>query len=253
MSVQLQHVSRALLRRVVDYALPPRCPGCGVIVADDHAFCLPCWQALDFLGGPACAVCAEPLELALHADSRCGACLADPPPFDRLRAGVAYGPIARALALKLKHGGRAGIARTMARLMARAVGPQEAGVLIVPVPLHRRRLWWRGYNQSALIARALAMQVGGTVAIDALRRTKRTPLLRGLGPVARRRAVSGAFAVDPSAKARVKGARILLVDDVYTTGATVVGCAKALKRAGAAEVSIACWARVVKGRDETEA
>ena len=111
-------VIRAAARRIVDYALPPRCPGCGIIVADDHSFCLDCWQALEFLGGPACAVCAKPLELALHPDTRCGACLADPPAFDRLQAAVAYGPIARALALKLKHGGRAGIAGTMARQMA---------------------------------------------------------------------------------------------------------------------------------------
>lgn len=237
---------RAGLRRIVDYALPPRCPGCGIIVADDHSFCLACWHALDFLGGPACSVCAEPLELALHEDSRCGACLADPPPFDRLRAGVAYGSIARALALKLKHGGRAGIARTMARLMARGVGPLAPEVLIVPVPLHRGRLWRRGYNQSVLIARALGQQVGGTLAIDLIQRTKRTPLLRGLGPAARREAISGAFSVPLVAKARLKGARILLIDDVYTTGATVGGCARVLRRAGAAHISVACWARVVK-------
>jgi len=233
------------LGRIVGYALPPRCPGCGVVVGADHSFCLTCWQALDFLGGPACACCGAGLELALHADTRCGQCLADPPPFSRLRAAVAYGPIARALALKLKHGGRIGAARTMAPLIARAIGPLDGGTLIVPVPLHRGRLWRRGYNQSALIARALVGRTGGTLALDLLRRTKPTPLLRGLGRQARRRAVSGAFAVAPAWRDRVKGARILIVDDVFTTGATVSGCARVLDRAGAADVSVACWARVV--------
>lgn len=243
-------VIRKAVRVMVDYALPPRCPGCGIIVAEDHSFCLACWQAIDFMGGPACAVCAEPLALALHADTQCGACLADPPPFDRLRAAVAYGPIARALALKLKHGGRAGIARTMARLMARSVGPLDATTLIVPVPLHRHRLWWRGYNQSVLISRALTAQSGGVVETGLLRRTKPTPLLRGLGPSGRRRAIAGAFSISPGARDRLKGARVLLVDDVYTTGATVAGCARTLRKAGAAHVSVACWARVVKDGGE---
>lgn len=241
--------SLAPLRLIVDYALPPRCSGCGEVVAADHVFCLPCWSALDFLGGPGCAQCGEPLERALHADTRCGACLADPPPFDRLRAAVAYGDTARGLALKLKHGRRPGIAETMARLMRRRVEAPEAGMLIAPVPLHRWRIWSRGYNQSALIARALVRHMPGTLAIDLIERRKATPMLRGLGRGARARAVTGAFALSPKWKARVKGARVLLIDDVYTTGATVRGCAKVLKRAGAAEIQILCWARVVRDGD----
>lgn len=236
---------RGGLGRIVAYALPPRCPGCGVVVAADHSFCLTCWQALDFLGRPGCACCGAPLELALHPDTRCGACLADPPPFTRLRAAVAYGPIARALALKLKHGGRIGAADTMAPLIARALGTLDGDVLVVPVPLHRWRIWRRGYNQSALIARALVRRTGGWLALDLLRRTKATPLLRGLGRQARRRAVAGAFVVGPEWRERVRGARVLIVDDVFTTGATVSGCARVLLRAGAAEVSVACWARVL--------
>ena len=242
----------ALPRRVLDavlrYALPPRCPGCGAIVGADHSFCLPCWQSLDFLAGPSCAVCAEPLELALHDDARCGACLADPPPFRTLRAAVAYGPIARALALKLKYGRRPGVAQTMARLMLRHARMEDA--LIAPVPLHRRRLWWRGYNQSALIARALVRMGGGTLAVDLLTRTKPTPLLRGLGRKARARAVAGAFQVTPAQREHLKGQRVILIDNVYTSGATAHACAITLRRAGAGAIDILCWARVVRDQGD---
>jgi len=239
-------LAKGLAARVVAFALPPRCAGCGVVVADDHSFCLTCWSALDFLGGPSCSCCAEPLELALDDAALCGACMADPPPFDRLRAAVAYGPTARALALKLKHGRRPGIATTMARLMRRRVEGADAETLVAPVPLHRRRIWSRGYNQSALIARGLVRLVPGTLALDLIERRKPTPMLRGLGRAARARAVSGAFAVAPQWAKQVKGRRVLLIDDVYTTGATVKGCARVLRRAGAVRIDVLCWARVIQ-------
>lgn len=234
---------------MVGFALPPRCPGCGTVVSEDHSFCLDCWRSLDFLGGPACAQCGAPIERAYHEDTRCAACLADPPPFDRARAAVAYGPIARALALKLKYGRRPGIALTMARPMRRVGAAMLEGALIVPVPLHRWRIWSRGYNQAALIARALARD-SGDLALDLVERSKRTPPLRGLGRLARERTVAGAFRLNQSWKDKVKGRRIVLVDDVYTTGATAKGCARILKRAGASEVNLLCWARVV--RDEAD-
>ncbi|WP_240320705.1 ComF family protein [Sphingomonas crusticola] len=232
------------------FPLPPRCPGCGTVVAQDHVFCLPCWQALDFLGGPACAQCGQPVALAFHEEARCGSCLADPPPFDRARAAVAYGPIARALALKLKYGRRPGVAHTMARPMQRVAGTMLDGALVAPVPLHRRRLWSRGYNQAALIARALVRDGMGELALDLLDRPKATPPLRGLGRLARERTVAGAFRLGQRWKQEIKGRRVVLVDDVYTTGATVKGCARALKRAGASEVSVLCWARVVRDGDD---
>jgi len=234
---------------ILTYALPARCPGCGVIVQEDHSFCLACWQALDFLGGPACSVCGEPLALAFHDDARCGACLADPPAYDHVRAAVAYGPIARALALKLKYGRRPGIATTMARHMRRASGDMLRDTLLAPVPLHRGRLWARGYNQAALIARALVRLGEGELALDLVERRRATPMLRGLGRSARARAVAGAFTVDSRRRAGLKGRRIVLIDDVYTTGATVKACARALKRAGAARVDVLCWARVVRDSD----
>ena len=240
---------RSVVREVVAFALPPRCPGCGTVVGEDHSFCLDCWRRLDFLGGPACAQCGEPVALAYHEDARCGACLADPPPFDQARAAVAYGPIGRALALKLKYGRRPGIALTMARPMRRVGAAMLEGALVAPIPLHRWRIWSRGYNQAALIARAL-MPGDDALALDLIERPKRTPPLRGLGRLARERTVAGAFRLNPAWKDKVKGRRIVLIDDVYTTGATAKGCARVLKRAGAAEVNLLCWARVV--RDEAE-
>lgn len=237
-----------LARLPLDWALPARCPGCGTVVETDHSFCLACWQRLDFLAGPACLTCAEPLALALYPDTQCGACLADPPPFAAVRAGVAYGEIARTLALKLKYSRRPGVAETMARPMRRAGRELLPGALVVPVPLHRWRLWGRGYNQAALLARAAARGAGGAVAVDLLRRHRATPSLRGLTRRQRARAVAGAFTLHPRWRGAVRGRRFVLVDDVYTTGATLKACARVLLKAGAAEVAVLCWARVV--RDE---
>jgi ComF family protein len=236
---------RFLAASAVDFALPPRCPACGTILADPHRFCLACWRSLAFLGEPCCVRCGLPFEYGGEGDAECGRCIAEPPPFDRLRAAVAYGEVARAVALKLKHGGRPGVAETLAALMLRHLDART-GAVLVPVPLHRWRVWRRGYNQAALIAAALSRRSGLDAAHDVLRRTRATPMLRGLGRRERALAVRGAFKVGGEGKARLRGRRIVLVDDVYTSGATAAACARALKRAGAASVDVLCWARVVR-------
>jgi ComF family protein len=233
------------MRAAIDFALPPRCPACGAIVSGDGSFCEPCWSKLDFLAGPACAACGLPFEANQGDDALCAACLAEPPPHDGVRAAVAYGPVARAVVLKLKHGGRIGMGRVIGRYLARAA-LSEPDALLVPVPLHRWRIWRRGFNQSALLAREVARRTGLELQADLIERRKRTPMLGGLGKVARARALRGAFAVPSGKRAMLKGRTVLLVDDVYTSGATAGACAKVLKRAGAARVVVLCWARVLQ-------
>jgi ComF family protein len=239
---------RSAMRAIVDYALPPRCPGCGIIVGEDRQFCLACWSSLHFLDGPCCSRCSVPLPAALPGGPiACGACLASPPPFEGAPAAVAYGPVARTVALRLKYGRRTGHARLMARLMARQLGALgEAGhILLVPVPLHRSRLWSRGFNQAALVADELARLTGAAHDHHLLLRVKSTASLRGKARRERERIVAGAFALAPEARARAAGRHLVLVDDVHASGATLRAAARVLARSGAARVSALTWARVV--------
>ncbi|MEY4270754.1 MAG: hypothetical protein RLZZ58_1970, partial [Pseudomonadota bacterium] len=241
---------RALARRAgrmaLDYALPPRCPGCGTIVADDASFCLPCWQSLDFLDRPACAACSMPLGTGAADGMMCGACLAKTPPFAGAPAAVAYGPVARTVALRLKYGRRLGHAPLMAKLMARKL-PLTGGppLLLIPVPLHRWRIWSRGFNQAALIADALARVTGVDADPLLLTRRRHTPSMRGRGRKERAATVKGAFALAADAKPKLKGRHVVLIDDVHASGATLHACARALRGGGAAAVSALTWARVV--------
>lgn len=242
-------LAQATLRPLLDFALPPRCPGCGAITAEPHRFCLDCWRSLSFLAEPCCACCGIPFAYPAEAEALCGRCLAQPPAFDRLRAAVAYGEVSRQVALRLKYSGRPGLAETLAHFMLRHLRPGDVEPLLVPVPLHRWRIWKRGYNQAALIASALSRRAGLPVGLDLLSRTRATPPLRGLGRRERALAVRGAFEVPPRARDRLAGRPVLLVDDVYTSGATAAACARALKRGGAASVDVLCWARVVPAGD----
>jgi len=242
MDMQTQSVIKRLAYWVLDFALPPRCAGCGLIVDEVHSFCPDCWKQIEFLGAAGCVVCGTPLE-ATDAE-RCALCLARPPRIGRTRAAVVYDDLSRGLALRLKYGRKVAIAKTMARYMAPLVGEQPDGTLLVPVPLHRGRLWQRGFNQSAIIASELGCRTGLDSNAVVLRRIKRTPPLKGMSLQQRRRAVAGAFKVGDAAV--VAGRTIILVDDVLTTGSTANACARELRRAGAAGVELISWARVVR-------
>jgi ComF family protein len=230
---------------LVDLVYPPRCPSCGESIAAQEGLCTDCWGELVFPGQPACALCQRPFGSDLPAGAVCAPCLASPPRHDGIAAGALYNDASRKLVLAFKHGRRIALAPMLARVAAARLPELEGEWLVAPVPLHRWRLWRRGFNQSALLAKEIARLRGQRLLVDTLIRHKRTPALGGLGRSARARALSGAIAVHPRRQAQLRGARVVLVDDVITSGATTDACVAALKRAGAERVAIACFARVL--------
>ena len=239
---RLSRPVRIIVKTLLDFALPPRCAGCAEVIEEVGAFCPDCWGAMEWLGNSGCQTCGLPLA-GTEADS-CARCLAEPPGLDRMRAAVAYGDLSRSIALRLKYGRKVALARTMARYMTSLGDAGRGEALVMPVPLHRRRLWSRGFNQAGLVARELARGWGYPFEASLLRRTRATRPLKGMSHGQRRKAVSGAFAVaDPD---RIKGRQVILVDDVLTSGSTAEACARALRKAGAARVELICWARVVR-------
>ncbi len=242
MSVSVIVGAKRLSGWLLDFTLPPRCAGCGTIIDVLHSFCSQCWTGIEFLGLGGCQSCGLPLS-GTEAE-RCAPCLADPPAIERARAAVAYGELTSGLPLKLKYARKTAVAKTMARYMTPLVEVGDGSPLLVPVPLHRWRLWQRGFNQSAMIARELSRRTGLIHDPMLLRRTKATPPLRGLSHAERRTTVAGAFAVRD--EATVKGRTVILVDDVFTTGSTADACARTLLNSGAERVHLVSWARVVR-------
>lgn len=237
---------RRLWTGFLDLVLPPRCLACGVTVGAVGTLCPNCWRGITFLGAPRCACCGYPFAFDLGEGGLCGACAAHTPPYDRARAAMRYDDASRHLVLALKHGDRLHLAPALAQWMRRA-GAELLGDAdwLVPVPLHWTRLFARRYNQAAVLAQALAKTGAPPVAAECLIRRRRTPSQGRKNAAARRRNVAGAFRVRRPSE--VRGKRIVLIDDVLTTGATVEECARALKRAGAARVDVLALARTVRG------
>jgi len=230
---------------LADVLLPHRCLGCGGIVEAAGVLCPACWDELEQIGPPCCEACGLPFEYDAGEGALCGACTRQPPPFARARAPLLYTEASRRLILSFKHGDRTEAAAAFAGWMIRAGGEliNEAEA-IVPVPLHWSRLFARRYNQAALLAQAIGRRTGIEVLPDTLVRRRRTPSQGYLSRKARRRNVAGAFAVPPKRAEQVAGRRVLLVDDVMTTGATAAVCAGVLRRAEAVSVDVLTLARV---------
>ncbi|HUZ14225.1 MAG TPA: ComF family protein [Caulobacteraceae bacterium] len=238
--------ARSLVRGAVDIVLPPLAldPGARGPV-QGQGLSAQAWRDLTFLEAPVCDGCGAPLDYDVGAAARCPACLARPRAFDRARAAVVYDEHSRDLVLKLKHADRTDLARLFATWLARAGRDLfEDADALVAVPLHRWRLIARRYNQAAEIARPLARLTSLAWLPDALVRRRPTPIQGGRSATGRRRNVAGAFAVPRRAWSAVEGKRLVLVDDVLTTGATAEACARVLKAAGALRVDVAAVARV---------
>jgi ComF family protein len=239
---------RRLGSAAVDFVYPPVCAGCGVIVSRHGGVCAACWSGLKLIERPYCEVLGIPFSHNLGRGILSADAIADPPVFDRLRSVAIHDGIARDLVHDLKYRDRTDLAQMMAEWMIRASDGEVARAeAIVAVPLHAFRLWGRRYNQSAELARAIARISGKPFLATALLRTRRTRQQVGLGKAARRDNVQGAFSVPETQRPAVFGRRIVLVDDVYTTGATVSAATRALKRAGAADVTVLTFARAVSG------
>lgn len=236
---------RTAARRALNVALPPLCPACRQLVGE-RGLCATCWSKLSFIAPPYCERLGIPFAYDPGAGVVSMQALADPPAFQRARAVVRYDEIARTLVHALKYGDRLELVPPMGQWMARAGHELLAQAdALVPVPLHWRRLWMRRFNQSTLLAKAITFASGVPLADNALKRIKPTAQQVGLSRSERAQNVQGAFRVPPDGKPAVRARRIILVDDVLTSGATADACTKALLRAGALSVDVLVFARVV--------
>ena len=239
-------VARAACEAAVTLVYPPTCVACGAATGVPHTLCAACWSGMRFIERPFCERLGTPFAVDLGVPLLSPAAIADPPVFERARAAARYDDTARALVHRLKYGDRLELAEALGAMMARAGAEltREADV-IAPVPLHRWRLWRRRFNQAMALARVVSRASGVACDPFLLARVKRTRAQVGLTRAQRGENLQGAFRVPDAAKPRLEGRRVLLVDDVLTTGATANAASRALLRGGARAVDVLAFARVV--------
>jgi ComF family protein len=237
---------RTAFRFVLDAALPPLCASCRAPLGGVGGLCPACWSQVSFIAPPYCDRLGIPFAYDPGPGMLSMEAIADPPAYGRARAAVRYDDVARDLVHRLKYGDRLDLAATMGGWMARAGRElMEDADVLVPVPLHWRRLWGRRFNQAAQLANVVAATHGVPVLTAALRRRRATPQQVGLSRAERAVNVQGAFEVTPEGRTAIHGKRLVVVDDVLTSGATIDACARALLRAGAGNVDVLVFARVV--------
>jgi ComF family protein len=227
--------------------LPARCPVSGDVVSEPGLVSPDVWAQLDFIASPLCSCCGLRFDIPLAEDTLCPECLTEPPEFDQARTVLAYNEPSRAMILAFKHGDQTHLITSFVPWLERAGGIFKSETdVIMPVPLHRWRLMHRRFNQASLLGQGLARAWNIQFDARSLSRTRATASQGHMTRAQRHDNVSGAFAVAEKYRGNVQGKNVLLIDDVFTTGATVVACAKALKRAGAVKVNVLTLARVLR-------
>ena len=236
---------RGLARGIADFCLPPICIFCRTSTDHHGVLCAACWRQIDFIAPPLCDRLGIPLPYDSGGKTVSAAALANPPAYDRARAVARYDGLVRDLIHRLKYGDRQEGVAMFGRWLAQAGFELISDAdLLVPVPLYRWRLWTRRFNQSAILAEAMSRVCRVEADAFVLRRARPTRSQIGLTIEQRKRNVAGAFQVSKRAKLKITDRKIILVDDVITTGATVEACARTLTRAGAARVDVVALARV---------
>jgi ComF family protein len=239
-------IARAALGHALDFALPPLCPACRAVLSEPRGVCPDCWSKLSFIAPPYCERLGIPFVYDPGAGVLSMEAISNPPAYGRARAAVRYDDVARALIHAFKYSDRLDLAPMIGGWMAQAGRPLLIDAdAIVPVPLHWRRLWARRFNQAAALAQAVSDASGVPILYKALERSRATPQQVGLSKAARATNVQGAFSVSDEGKTEILRKRLILVDDVLTSGATVDHCTRVLLRAGAANVDVLVFARVV--------
>ncbi len=231
---------------LLNLLFPPQCLNCDALVPTHGTLCMECWNQIQFITDPLCSCCGLPFEYKMGEDVLCGECMRERPAYSRGRAAFKYDEHSRQLILRLKYQDQAWLATIYGKwLMAAGKELVAASDVIIPVPLHYWRFVGRRYNQSALLASALAKTSNLPILSDALRRTRRTTPQTGLTRKQRADNVRGAFTINSRYADSLKGKSVLLIDDVMTTGSTINVCTKTLLKAGAQQVNILTLARTV--------
>ena len=231
--------------KALDILLPPLCSACDAPVTSHGTLCPACWSGIQFITAPYCTSCGAPFDTPVGDGEICASCLTTPPTFQSARSAMLYDETSKRIILGFKHGDRTHLSKMLAGWMQRAGQEFWSNVdCIVPAPLHRWRLFKRRYNQAALLAEHISDATKTTLMVDGLLRLKATPTQGHLNRKERQANVKGAFAINPIHQPHIKDKKIVLVDDVLTTGSTLNECSRVLLEAGAKSVHSLTLARV---------